>query len=389
MRVRRYAAIFSERIVLAMSAGFFFLWGLGGESRRLRLSWYFLFVLMLGFTACNPDPDPVVAEPPEFAAILYPADNPTTAAGLALGRRLFYETALSADSTVSCATCHAPERGFADANPLSVGIYGRVGRRNSPGLTNIGYNFQTLFWDGRAANLEAQALHPIATPHEMGGDWPTVITRLRGDADYWARFQDAFGLTEKRQLSPDHVGKALAQFQRSLISNDSKYDRVLRGEAEWTPAEEMGYAIFMDLADDPESGFANLPTGECAHCHTPPHFTNGRFFNNGLDEARTLDDFPDPGRGGVTGVVYDNGLFRTPSLRNVALTAPYMHDGRMATLAEVIEHYDSGGRYARNRSPNIFPLHLRPRHQEALTAFLETLTDTSFVNNSAYLPAKK
>ena len=325
-------------------------------------------------------------EPPQFAAILYPEDNPTTEAGLALGKRLFYETALSADSTVSCATCHQPARAFADGNAISVGLGGRVGQRNSMGLTNVGYNFRTLFWDGRAATLEEQALHPVATPHEMGGDWPTVITRLRADDAYWTAFRAAFGLTEKRRLTPDHVGRALAQFQRSLISADSKYDRWLAGEETFTPAEELGFAIFMDLADDPDGGYAGLPTGECAHCHTPPHFSNARFFNNGLDEVYDLNDFRDVGHGKVSGTVYDNGKFRTPGLRNVALTAPYMHDGRMETLEEVVEHYNRGGHYSPNRSANVFPLGLDSVQVRALTAFLETLTDPRFVSNPAFLP---
>lgn len=346
-------------------------------------------VFLLLLAGCQPaQPAPLSpAEPVEFASIIYPPDNPTTREGLALGRALFYDPILSADSTISCGTCHRPELAFTDGLAISRGIGGRLGRRNAPGLTNVGYLHQTLFWDGRADNLEAQALHPVAAPAEMGGSWPRLISRLRANDAYWPRFQRAFGLTRPAELTPDHVGKALAQFQRSLISANSKYDRVQRGEAEFTPQEALGHAIFFDRADDIDPGpFASLPTGECAHCHTPPHFTNQRFFNNGLDEAASLADFKDPGRGAITGSPFDNGLFRTPSLRNVALTAPYMHDGRMATLAEVVAHYNSGGHYAENRNPNIFSLGLSPDQQAALVAFLQTLTDTSFVNNPDYLP---
>ena len=340
-------------------------------------------------SGCDPVADPApVSEPDAFAAILYPPDNPTTAAGLALGRDLFFDPLLSVDSTVSCATCHRPELGFADDLALSSGVAGRRGTRNSPGLANVGYLHQTLFWDGRADNLEAQALHPIAATTEMGGDWPRLIGKLRRHPAYGPRFRAAFGLRSVRDLNPDHVGKALAQFQRSLISADSKYDRVERGEATYTEQEALGHAIFFDLADEPDPTWRGLPTGECAHCHAPPHFTNQRFFNNGLDEATDLDDFSDRGRGAHTGQRADNGKFRTPGLRNVAVTAPYMHDGRFATLEAVVDHYNRGGHYAENRDPNVYPIGMDTTQARALVAFLETLTDSVFLNNPAYRPAR-
>lgn len=349
------------------------------------LGWYFVFLLLVG---CTPqDPELIkVNEPEAFAAIMYPEDNPTTREGLALGRDLFFDPILSQDSTISCGSCHLPELAFADGRERSVGIYGRVGVRNAPGLTNVGYLHQTLFWDGRADDLESQALHPIATPAEMGGDWPTVISKLRRHEVYWPQFKKTFGLDTPGGLSPDHVGKALAQFQRSLISADSKYDRVQRGVEAFSEEEALGFALFFDFGDDPEGAFANLPTAECAHCHTPPHFTNQRFFNNGLDESYTLQEFSDKGRGTVSGSIYENGLFRTPSLRNVELTRPYMHDGRMKTLAEVVQHYNQGGKYAENKSPNIRTLGLSTDQEAALVAFLRTLTDATFVNNPDYRP---
>lgn len=323
--------------------------------------------------------DALVYDPPEFADIIYPKDNPTTQLGLALGERLFFDPILSADSTISCESCHHRELAFTDGLAVSVGINGRQGKRNSSSLTNIGYRYQTLFWDGRADNLETQALHPVADPNEMGGDWPTIVQRLRRHPVYGPGLQKAFGLAEIREINPDHVGKALAQFQRSLISFNSKYDQVKRGSAQFTPSEARGHAIFFDEADSGTGPYANLPVGECAHCHTAPHFTNQRFFNNGLDEAPTLEEFLDKGRGGVTKNRYENGLFRTPGLRNVALTAPYMHDGRMPTLEEVIEHYNQGGHYAENRSANVRPLGFSDENKRDLLAFLLTLTDSSFV----------
>lgn len=342
-------------------------------------------VLLLLLVACQPPAaKPVdVPEPDAFAKIIYPPDNPTTEEGLALGRALFFDPLLSADSTISCGTCHLPALAFTDGRALSVGINGRVGRRNAPGLTNVGYLHETLFWDGRATDLETQALHPVADPNEMGGSWQLMISKLRRHPDYAPQFQRAFGLQDLAELNPDHVGKALAQYQRSLISADSKYDKVQRGEATFTEAEALGNAIFFDLADEPDPGnYAGIPTGECAHCHIPPHFTNQQFFNNGLDESLSLEDFKDPGRGPISGSKYDNGKFRTPSLRNVALTDPYMHDGRFTSLEEVVDHYDSGGQYAENRNSNIFPLGLSPDQHRALVAFLQTLTDTSFVSRS-------
>lgn len=344
---------------------------------------FFPAILLCLLVACQPPaPTPMnIPEPEAFAKIIYPPDNPTTEEGLALGRALFFDPLLSADSTVSCSTCHLPELAFTDRQPISVGINGRLGRRNAPGLTNVGYLHQTLFWDGRADNLETQALHPVADPNEMGGSWQLMISKLRRHPVYWPQFERAFGLKELSELNPDYVGKALAQYQRSLISSDSKYDRVQRGEATFTEEEALGNAIFFDLADEPNAGkYAEIPTGECAHCHIPPHFTNQLFSNNGLDEANSLDDFKDPGRGPISGSKYDNGKFRVPSLRNVALTGPYMHDGRFNSLKEVVDHYDAGGKYAENKDPNIIPLGLSPDQHRALVAFLQTLTDTSFVS---------
>ena len=337
--------------------------------------WAYITVLLVGL-GCTDERPPVS----EFAGILYPADNPQSDAGVALGRTLFFDTALSADSTVSCATCHRPELAFTDGRKVAVGIGGREGTRNTLGLTNVGYLHHPLFWDGRADNLEAQALHPIGDSVEMGGSWREVIRRLRDDPEYARAFTETFGTSD---IDSTLVGRALAQYQRSLVSRDSQYDRVRRGEATYTTAEQLGHALFFDLGDDPAGPYAGLPTAECAHCHTPPHFTNERFENNGLDEVTDLRAFPDPGRGAVTANPYDNGRFRTPGLRNVALTAPYMHDGRFGTLEEVVEHYATGGHYAENRSANVHPLELSGEQKSALVAFLHTLTDTVFVNRAA------
>lgn len=357
--------------------------------------WFFtsasvlLFSLPFIFQSCTSATKPTNQlqapySPPDFADILYPEDNPTTTLGLALGERLFFDPILSRDSSISCESCHHPELAFSDGRKVSIGIDNRRGRRNAPSLTNIGYLFKTMFWDGRADNLESQALHPVADPKEMGGDWPTIIAKLRKHPYYGDALQQAFGLSSLREINPDHVGRALAQYQRSLISYNSKYDLVKRGEATFTESEARGHAIFFDEADFTDGLYSNMPVGECAHCHTAPHFTNQRFFNNGLDEAPTLLEFPDKGRGAITKNKFQNGLFRTPGLRNVALTAPYMHDGRMQTLEEVVAHYNQGGHYAENKSPNVRPLKLSEQDQVDLVAFLHTLTDSSFITEFSH-----
>ncbi|MEO0790886.1 MAG: cytochrome c peroxidase, partial [Bacteroidota bacterium] len=328
-----------------------------------------------------------VFEPADFAGILYPEDNPTTTAGLDLGRHLFYDSKLSADGMVSCASCHRPELAFTDGETLSIGIANRLSDRNAPGLTNIGYNHFSLFWDGRAPTLEIQALDPLTDPREMGGHWPDILRYLKEDGYYSDAFVEAFKLEDESEITPVLVGQALAQFQRSLISYRSKYDRFLRGEVEFTDREKRGWAIFFDKAE--EGGeFVGLPTGECAHCHAAPHFSNQQFFNNGIDLAPELTEFQDLGRGGVTQMVSDNGMFRTPSLRNVSLTAPYMHDGRFQTLDEVLDHYNKGGEYAPNRSPNVRPLGLSEQDKADLLVFLQTLTDHQFVDEQV-LEARK
>lgn len=345
--------------------------------------WIGLWLLIgWGALGCDPGPPPEVvgspsdipafAEPEHFAGMILPADVSATAEGIELGRRLFYDPILSLDSTVSCATCHLPELAFTDGRARSTGIAGRTGRRSAMSLANVGYYHDGLFWDGRAQTLEEQVLHPIADTLEMGADPIGIDRRLRAHPVYGPALARLEGTGDEW---PWVI--ALAQFQRSLISATAKYDRVRRGEAEYTAAEQRGFDIFFDVG-------GGVPTGDCGHCHTEPHFTNRAFENNGLDEATTLDDFPDRGRGEVTGVAFQNGMFRVPTLRNVELTAPYMHDGRFATLEEVVDHYNSGGQYAANVNANVHPLGLSARDRADLIAFLKTLTDSSFVNNPVH-----
>jgi cytochrome c peroxidase len=321
------------------------------------------------------EPAPYKLEEPEgFVRMAIPADNPMTEEGVALGRLLFYDPILSADSSLSCASCHIPQHSFADSRALSRGIGGREGTRNAPSLVNVGYCYTGLFWDGRVSSLEEQAIHPVMHPSEMGSDWAAVEGRLRRHADYPVLFRRAFGIETAGQIERRLVARALAQFQRTLISAAAKFDRVQRGAASFTGAERRGWEIFFDFP-------GGLPAAECGHCHSDPLFTDLEYFNNGLDAASELSCHPSPGRASVTGRRSDRGKFRTPTLRNIEMTAPYMHDGRFETLEEVVDHYVSGGHYAENVNPNVRRLALSERDKADLIAFLQTLTDTSFVNN--------
>ncbi len=315
------------------------------------------------------EPTPYELEEPEhFVKMEIPADNPLTVEGVELGRQLFFERALSLDSTISCMSCHMPGRSFSDNVPLSVGVGGKKGVRSSMTLINTGYYHTGLFWDGRAYTLEDQALEPVVNPVEMASEWPEVERRLQQSETYPAMFRAAFGVSRKEEIDRFLVAKALAQFQRTLINGNSKFDKVKRGDAQFTASEQRGHDIFFDASQE-------LPDAECAHCHIDPLFTTLEYENNGLDQVNDLDRFKDKGRGAITEQRYQNGKFRVPTLRNIARTAPYMHDGRFETLAEVVEHYNEGGHFSENVSPNIRKLHLSDRDKADLIAFLGTLTE--------------
>lgn len=314
---------------------------------------------------------------PGFSPMQFPADNPLTEEGIALGRQLFYDPILSFDSTFSCGSCHQPGRAFTDAKAKSVGMRLRQGRRSAPSLLNVGYHAKGLFWDGRSPQLEEQALHPVVDSLEMGYSWEIIEARLQQHPSYPALFRAAFGITDRRAVNRTLTTKALAQFQRTLVSHDSKFDRVMRKEASFTESEKRGWTIFFDASP-------TLPQAECNHCHINPLFTDLSYANNGLDEVYDLAKFPDAGRGAVTGVRGHNGQFKVPTLRNIALTAPYMHDGRFRSLEEVIDHYAAGGHYAENVNPNVRTLALSETDKRDLLAFLHTLTDSTALQNPAY-----
>lgn len=352
----------------------------------MRTYWVIFLLLGAGIVACDQwvvepqdTPTPYAIEIPEgFVPMVIPEDNPTTEEGIALGRQLFFDPILSDNQSLSCASCHQTELAFTDGQAVSTGVRQAKGKRSAPSLLNVGFHYKGLFWDGRSPSLEDQALHPVADPVEMAASWPLVEIRLRNHPGYYHQFQRAFGIATPEELTKELVGKALAQFQRTLISADSKFDRVMAQEDQFTPSEQRGWAIFFD------AGYPEIPMAECSHCHADPLFTNLAYENNGLNEALQWTDFPDSGRGGITSINSDKGRFKVPTLRNIGQTAPYMHDGRFASLEEVIDHYSSGGHYAENVNPNVRPLRLADQDKQDLIAFLHTLTDSTALQNQNY-----
>lgn len=321
-------------------------------------------------------PTPVSLEIPQlFQQLLptptIPSDNPLTAEGIALGRKLFYDPLLSADGTQACASCHEPQLAFTDSRQFSVGIDGIEGTRNSMPLFNMAWNSnENFFWDGRANSIANQALEPVENPIEMHNTWDNATSNLQATSGYPELFSKAFGTDV---ITKTLVTKAIAQFERTLISATSKFDKYLLGEATLTAAEENGIAIFMDET-----------RGDCFHCHGDPNsplWTDNTFHNNGLDETIT-----DRGLGGFSGDPREFGLFKSPSLRNLAYTAPYMHDGRFQTLEEVINHYSEGLVYSETIDPLMKKVaqggvHLTEDEKSDLKAFLLSLSDPSFLNN--------
>lgn len=307
---------------------------------------------------------------------LIPEDNLLTQEGIALGKQLFYDTLLSSDNSISCASCHLPQEGFSDPRTLSIGVNGAIGKRNSMPLVNLAFNFFGNFnWDGSASTLEAQLEGPITSDIEMNNNWPDLTAALMSDPNYALQFEQAFNVST---ITKTEITKALAQFLRTMVSGNSKFDKFLLGEVELTPQEQNGLDVFLDEE-----------RGDCFHCHgspTNPLWTDNIFHNNGLDAT-----FEDRGRGAFTGDPNEFGQFKSPTLRNLAYTAPYMHDGRFATLEEVIDHYSEGLVFSDTIDPLMKAVdeggvQLSDQDKADLVSFLLSLTDPSFINNSAFLP---
>jgi len=328
------------------------------------------------------DPTPYALEVPDYMPRpLIDAGNPLTVEGIELGRRLFYDKTMGRDSAFACADCHQQSRAFTDGLALARGVRGQFGRRNAMSLVNLAFNANGFNWDGSQAKLWEQAIHPVENILEMDEDWERVLERLRASEDYPGRFRAAFGIDNVQQITRELAVKAIGQFERTIISADSHYDRVVyKNTAFFTEQEQLGADSLFFVE--------NVPPGVlhpgCGHCHNQPSFGDNQFKNNGLDDVASLDDFTDKGFGEVSGSRFDNGKFRTPTLRNIALTAPYMHDGRFSTLEEVLDHYAEGGHGVENEDPNISGFALSERKKAALLAFLHTLTDETLATDERF-----
>ena len=307
-----------------------------------------------------------------------PKDNPLVVERVELGRRLFHDPQLSRDGSISCASCHLAEAALSDPRPLSTGIEGRVGNRNAMPLFNLAWK-TNFFWDGRATSLREQVLQPIQDHREMDESLDRVVAKLNAQADYRAAFEQAFG---DGPITAEALALALENFLLTLLSHDSKFDRAMRGEETLTEQEQRGFDLFM-TEREPRLGSLG---GDCFHCHGGPLFTDHQFRNNGL-----AIDKADLGRFLASQSPIDRGAFSTPSLRNIALTAPYMHDGRFSTLEQVIDHYSEGVERTDTLDPNLAKhpdggLHLDAEEKAALIAFLRTLTDDRFAQESRPQP---
>lgn len=310
----------------------------------------------------SPIPIPLGLLPVQF-----PKDNPYSAEKAELGKLLYYDVRLSGDNTVSCGTCHAPQFAYTDGKPVSTGIRGQKGGRSAPTVINRAYSL-AQFWDGRAATLEAQAVGPIANPIEMDQSHDACITKLRGIAGYRQLFAKVFG-TE--QFTIDHVAKAIATFERTVLSGNSPYDKYKAGNKAAMSAEQVrGMDVYFNKA-------------KCDQCHEGINFTSNAYHNLGVGTDKPN---PDEGRSAVTKNAADWGAFKTPTLRDIARSAPYMHDGSLQTLEEVVEYYDKGGVKNKNLDEKMKPLKLTAQEKADLAAFLRALNGEGW--QKIQVPAK-
>ena len=314
-----------------------------------------------------------------------PADNPTTKQGVYLGRSLFYEKKLSANNTLSCASCHQQDKAFTDGKALSEGVDRVLTARNSMSLANLLWA-RKFFWDGRAGSLEDQAVIPMTNPHEMGQSLEISAKKLSNTVSYPALFKLVYG---GDTITGERICKAISQFERTLISCNSRYDQYLKNVYQPTKQELNGMNLFMN-APNPEKGIRGA---NCAHCHGGAKTYNELFHNNGLDSIPK-----DAGIETITGLATDRGRFKVPTLRNIALTAPYMHDGRFKTLEEVIDHYsdhvkesESLSTFLKGESNDIGgkTLHLKLEEKKDIIAFLNMLTDSAFITDPRFSDPNK
>ncbi|MFN8395823.1 MAG: cytochrome c peroxidase [Bacteroidia bacterium] len=297
--------------------------------------------------------------PPHFEPMPVPPDNALTTERVALGKRLFHDPILSRDGSISCSSCHLQAFAFSDTAQFSKGIEGRRGFRNAPALFNLAWH-PYFFMDGGVPTLELQVLAPIDNHAEMDEELLNVIDRLKADIEYPTLFRRAYG----REPDPYGLVRAIAAYERSLVSATSVYDQYLQGIDLMSPDMERGMALF------------NGTRLRCGSCHSGPNLTDYQFYNIGLPVTTA-----DSGRMRVTLSEADRGAYKTPSLRNVYLTAPYMHDGSMSSLDEVFDHFASGGAHYPNQDPRTAGVIITPEERAALKAFFYSLTDDAFVRN--------
>lgn len=312
--------------------------------------------------------------------------NPLTEEGVSLGHKLFFDPILSRDNTLACAGCHNPEHGFSDPRRVSLGVGGTPGIRQAMPIINMAWHTR-FFWDGRDSTLQNQAIRPVQDSIEMHLPWEQALVRLNSNSMYKNLFKNAFNV---QTITQSEVLKALEQYEKALIVYNSPFDKYQRKEGSLSESALRGMQIF------------NTEKGDCFHCHTTqPSETfvvpTKVFANNGLDEYENAEDFPDKGLGATTGILADYGKFKIPSLRNLTFTAPYMHDGRFATLDDVIDNYDLGPKQSPSLEPVMladankrvllygrYGLGLTAQDKEDLKAFLRSLTDSSVLTNPLF-----
>ena len=311
-----------------------------------------------------PLPDPPLGIDATFDDL----DDPPTPATVRLGRWLFYDKRLSGDGTISCATCHIPEHAFSETSPVSTGIREQKGKRKAPSFINQAWAiYAHFFWDGRASSLEEQALGPIANPIEMGNTCDAMIQTLSGIKGYANYFKEAFGTEE---ITKDRVTRAIADYERTRMSGNSAWDRWKNGDEDAVPQEvKKGDDLFFDKAG-------------CNQCHLGQNLTDSDFHNLGIGWDPGTRTLSDEGRYVVTKVESDKGAFKTPTLRDVTKHPPYMHDGSLATLREVVDHYNKGGNPNPYLSPKIKPLELTEDEVLALVKFMEALDGEGYVDTA-------
>ncbi len=291
-------------------------------------------------------------KPPRgLAAVPVPKENPSSPEKIALGKQLYFDKRLSGDDTIACSSCHDPKKGWSNADKTAVGFGGQRGGRSAPTVLNSGYQaFQ--FWDGRAKSLEQQALGPIANPIEMNLPLEKAVEKIGAIKGYQDQFQKVFG----QPVNAENIGKAIAAFERTVLSGDAPYDRLRGGDESAMSLQAWeGMQLFFGKAN-------------CSSCHSGPNFTDNGFHNIGV--SFTIEK-ADLGRFEISKMEGDKGAFKTPSLRDIARTAPYMHDGSLATLEEVVEYYDKGGTPSEYLDEELFPLKLTADQKAALVTFLK------------------